>query len=104
MLKLLSYFDEATALLYFAQSVFGENKHKPTVREAEEKNHLWSKGGNCKGRESENTSGCAVARGNAERYEGNIAGRHFYAKKITNNVSYFLQNLVFFSKKMIVTR
>lgn len=36
MRKLLAYFDKATVLLYFAQSVFfGENKHKLI----EEKNH-----------------------------------------------------------------
>lgn len=36
MRKLLAYFDKATVLLYFAQSVFlGENKHKLN----EEKNH-----------------------------------------------------------------
>lgn len=38
MLKLLAYFDEATVLLYFAQSVFGKNKHKPIVSWAEEEN------------------------------------------------------------------
>lgn len=47
MLKLLAYFDEATVLLYFAQSVFGENKHKPIVSQAEEKNHNGKEGRLC---------------------------------------------------------
>lgn len=44
MLKLLAYFDEATVLLYFAQSVFGKNKHKPIVSWAEEENQWWQRG------------------------------------------------------------
>lgn len=47
MLKLLAYFDKATVLLYFAQSVFGENKHKLIVSWAEEENHNGKEGRLC---------------------------------------------------------
>ena len=47
MLKMLADFNEATVLLYFAQSVFGENKHKPIVSWAEEENHNGKEGCLC---------------------------------------------------------
>lgn len=48
LLKLLAYLDEATVLLYFAQSVsFGENKHKPIVSSAEEENRNGKEGCRC---------------------------------------------------------
>lgn len=39
LLKLLACFDEANPLLYFAQSIFGEHKHKLIVSRAEKENY-----------------------------------------------------------------